>query len=127
MEIGRRIRELRTARKLSQGDVRKRTGLLKAYTSRVELGLVVPSVRNLARYAEAFEIPLYRIFYDPVGTDEKPTLPRMKAQSSFGVTEEERAEIEAFEAAWSKMDERDRRLLVVIAETLAGRSVLPRK
>jgi hypothetical protein len=35
MLIGQRLRELREAKKLSQGDIEKRTGLLRCYTSRV--------------------------------------------------------------------------------------------
>jgi transcriptional regulator with XRE-family HTH domain len=38
MIIGDRLRELREEKKLSQGDVEKRTGLLRCYISRVENG-----------------------------------------------------------------------------------------
>ena len=36
MIIGERLRELREEKKLSQGDIEKRTGLLRCYISRVE-------------------------------------------------------------------------------------------
>jgi transcriptional regulator with XRE-family HTH domain len=43
MTIGRTLRELRVAEDLSQGDIEKRTGLLRAYTSRVENEHTSPS------------------------------------------------------------------------------------
>src|SRR5277367_1090541 len=62
MEIGRRLRELRESRNLSQGDIEVRTGLLRCYTSRVENGHTVPSVETIAKYATALGIPLHAFF-----------------------------------------------------------------
>jgi transcriptional regulator with XRE-family HTH domain len=49
MMIGDRIREIREAKKLSQGDIEKRTGLLRCYVSRVENGHTVPAVETLEK------------------------------------------------------------------------------
>jgi transcriptional regulator with XRE-family HTH domain len=38
MVIGNRLKELRESNKLSQGDIEKRSGLLRCYISRVENG-----------------------------------------------------------------------------------------
>jgi transcriptional regulator with XRE-family HTH domain len=38
MIIGDRLRQVREEKKLSQGDIEKRTGLLRCYVSRVENG-----------------------------------------------------------------------------------------
>jgi transcriptional regulator with XRE-family HTH domain len=38
MNIGKRLLALRVARNLSQGDIEKRTGLMRCYVSRVENG-----------------------------------------------------------------------------------------
>jgi DNA-binding XRE family transcriptional regulator len=46
MIIGDRLRELREEKNLSQGDIEKRTGLLRCYISRVENGHTVPANRN---------------------------------------------------------------------------------
>ena len=127
MEIGRKLRELRTARQRSQGDIEKRTGLMRAYTSRVENGGTVPNVDTLEKYARAFGIPLYRLFCDGDGPTKKLILPSVKAQPYFGTTEKERVEIKAFATALSKMNERDRRLLVAIAQKLAGRNGFRKK
>src|ERR1700741_5570793 len=64
MVIGQRLRQLRESKKLSQGDIEKRTGMLRCYTSRVENGHTVPSLDTLAKYAQALEIPMYQLFYD---------------------------------------------------------------
>jgi len=70
MEIGARLRQLREHKGMSQGDVEKVTGMLRCYTSRVEHGHTVPSVKTLEKYAAAFGVPLYQLFYE--GDDDLP-------------------------------------------------------
>jgi transcriptional regulator with XRE-family HTH domain len=60
--IGDRLKNLREEKRLSQGDIEKRTGLLRCYLSRVENGHTVPSVDTLEKIARALEVPMYRIF-----------------------------------------------------------------
>lgn len=74
MIIGERLRALREEKKLSQGEVEKRTGLLRCYVSRVENGHTVPSVETLEKFARAFEVPMYQLFYDG---EESPKLPNL--------------------------------------------------
>ena len=57
MIIGERLRVLREEKKLSQGDIEKRTGLLRCYLSRVENGHTVPSLDTLSKIAGAMELP----------------------------------------------------------------------
>jgi len=64
MDIGYRLRSLREQKKLSQGDLEKRTGLFRCYISRVENGHTVPSVETLEKMARAMEMPLYQLMYD---------------------------------------------------------------
>jgi transcriptional regulator with XRE-family HTH domain len=80
MVIGRRLRKLREARALSQGDIERRTGLLRCYISRVENGDTVPSLETLERLAAALEVPLYQLFYEG---DEPPTLPNLSPRQTF--------------------------------------------
>jgi len=61
MIIGDRLRELREAGHLSQGDIEKRTGLLRCYISRVENGHTVPAIETLEKLARALEVPLYQL------------------------------------------------------------------
>ena len=60
--IGLVIRTYRAERGLSQGDIERRTGLLRCYLSRVENGHTVPSLETLAKIAEAMEISLADFF-----------------------------------------------------------------
>jgi len=64
MIIADRLRELRQKKKLSQGDIEKRTGLLRCYISRTENGHTVPAVETLEKMARALEVPLYQLFYE---------------------------------------------------------------
>src|SRR6202051_3554490 len=64
MIIGDRLRVLREQKKFSQGEIEKRTGLLRCYISRVENGHTVPAVETLEKFARALEVPLYQLFYD---------------------------------------------------------------
>lgn len=62
VNIGEVIRSYRNDRGLSQGDIERRTGLLRCYLSRVENGHTVPSLETLAKIAEAMEINLADFF-----------------------------------------------------------------
>src|ERR1700733_11143866 len=62
MKIGTTIRGYRLQKGLSQGDIEKRTGLLRCYLSRVENGHTVPSLDTLAKIAQALDLPLAQFF-----------------------------------------------------------------
>lgn len=49
---------------MSQGDIEKRTGLLRCYLSRVENGHTVPSLDTLGKIAQALDVPLAQFFSD---------------------------------------------------------------
>src|ERR1700687_3468057 len=74
MIIGERLRALREEKNFSQGDIEKRTGLLRCYVSRVENGHTVPAVETLEEFARALEVPMSQLFYDG---EEPPTLPNL--------------------------------------------------
>jgi transcriptional regulator with XRE-family HTH domain len=76
MVIGDRLRALRELKKLSQGDIEKRTGLLRCYISRVENNHTVPAIETLEKMAHAMEIPLYQLFYDGDEPPKAPDLPK---------------------------------------------------
>jgi transcriptional regulator with XRE-family HTH domain len=122
MEIGAKLRELRVAKKLSQGDIEQRTGLIRAYTSRVEHGHTVPSVGTLEKYAHALEVPLYRVFTDEVSV-KVPKLPNPENDSSlWGARGKERGAFRKLAKALLRMDERDQKLLLSMAHRMARRS-----
>lgn len=64
MKIGTTIRAHRLQRGLSQGDIEKKTGLLRCYLSRVENGHTVPSLDTLSKIANALELPIAQFFTD---------------------------------------------------------------
>jgi transcriptional regulator with XRE-family HTH domain len=64
MNIGETIRNFRLQKALSQGDIEKRTGLLRCYLSRVENGHTIPSLDTLAKIANAMDVPLASFFSD---------------------------------------------------------------
>ena len=63
MIMGDRLRELREEKKLSQGDIEKRTGLVRPYISRAENNHSVPNIETLEKMARALEVPIYPLFY----------------------------------------------------------------
>jgi len=90
MIIGDRLRELREAKKLSQGDIEKRTGLLRCYISRVENGHTVPAVNTLEKLARALGVPMYQLFHSG---EASPDVRRIKLEDddNWGETGRDRA------------------------------------
>ena len=62
MNIGETIRNFRLQKGMSQGDIEKRTGLLRCYLSRVENGHTIPSLDTLAKIAGAMDLALGQFF-----------------------------------------------------------------
>ena len=124
MIIGTRLKKLREDRTLSQGDIEKRTGLLRCYISRVENGHTVPSLETLERLAAALEIPLYLLFYEG---DTEPALPNLSKRQStedLALDAEQEKELRFYEKVkrlLTKIDEKDRQLLLYMAQKLASR------
>ena len=83
MIIGDRLRTLREEKKLSQGDIEKRTGLFRCYVSRVENGHTVPSIETIEKFARALEVPMFRLFYDGEEPPKLPNLPRRKSSNEI--------------------------------------------
>ena len=122
MLIGQRIKDLRESKNFSQGDIEKRTGLLRCYTSRVENGHTVPSVETLEKYARALEVPLYRLFYEGDGLPKKSKLPETQVAPEWGAKGKERRELQTFARALARINDRQRSLLLVMAQRMAGRA-----
>ena len=67
MNLGEAIRKIRQEKGLSQGEMQKRTGILRSYLSRVENGHTVPSFATLQRLAAAMEVTLSDFFAGEAG------------------------------------------------------------
>jgi transcriptional regulator with XRE-family HTH domain len=114
--IGERLRAIRESKNLSQGDIEKRTGLIRCYTSRVENGHTVPSIDTLAKYAQALEIPLYQLFYDG---DGKPKKIKALNLGEKKLSLSEQREIESLGRNFVKLKEREKGLVRLLVAKLA--------
>lgn len=123
MIIGERLRALREEKNLSQGDIEKRTGLLRCYISRVENGHTVPAIETLEKLARALEVPLYQLFYDGEEPPELPNLPKRRSADEvvWGSKGKEARYLSKFRRLLGRVDEGDRRLLMFMAQKMAGR------
>jgi transcriptional regulator with XRE-family HTH domain len=117
MLIGDRLRALREHKKLSQGDIEQRTGLLRCYVSRVENGHTVPAIETLEKFARALDVPLYQLFYDgdqPPG----PQLSKENSEGGWGASGKDRRTLDRFRHFLGRIDKNDRELLLSMAEKM---------
>src|ERR1700746_3539275 len=123
MTIGDRPRGLREDKNLSQGDIEKRTGLLRCYISRVENGHTVPAIETLEKLARAMEVPLYQLFYDGEEPPALPNLPKRKSADdiAWGSTGKEARLLRKFRRLMGRIEEPDRRRLLYMAQKMANR------
>jgi len=121
MVICERPRELRESKDFSQGDIEKRTGLLRCYISRVENGHTVPAVETLEKFARALEVPLYQLFYDGDKPPQLPSLLRRKtsAEIAWGSSGKDAIYLHKLRRLLSRAAEEDRKILLSFAQKLA--------
>jgi transcriptional regulator with XRE-family HTH domain len=109
--IGTTIRDYRLQRGMSQGDIEKRTGLLRCYLSRVENGHTVPSLETLQKIAGALDLQLSQFFAeDQVG----------KEVSTLNLSEEEIRFLTQVQRYSAHLSESDRRLLLAMVRKFAS-------
>jgi len=123
MIIGDRLREMREGKQLSQGDIEKRTGLLRCYISRVENGHTVPAIETLEKMARALEVPVYQLFYEG---EEPPKLPNLLKRSSseenaWGSRGKDGRYLSKLRRLLAKADEEHRNVLLHMAQKMAHR------
>jgi transcriptional regulator with XRE-family HTH domain len=121
MVIADRLRDLRESKKFSQGDIEKRTGLLRCYISRVENGHTVPAIETLEKLARALEVPLYQLFYDG---EEPPKLPNLLKRKTadditWGSSGKQATYLHKLRKCLSKAAKGDRKLIMVMAQKMA--------
>ena len=110
MDIGTRLRELREAKVFSQGEIEKRTGLLRCYVSRVECGHTTPSLETMEKWAKALEIDLYQLFFAGQGQPEA-----VNSSGGVSVTRDGRKLL----AHFGQMHPKRKRLLLSLARYMA--------
>src|SRR5580692_11020865 len=121
MIIGERLRVLREEKKLSQGDIEKRTALLRCYISRVENGHTVPAIETLEKLARALEAPLYQLFYEGEEPPKLPNLPKRKSSDdiAWGGGGKDARFLSKLRRVLSKTEEADRKLLLYMAQKMS--------
>jgi transcriptional regulator with XRE-family HTH domain len=123
MIIGERLRLLREYKQFSQGEIEKRTGLLRCYISRVENGHTVPAVETLEKFARALEVPLYQLFYESERSGELPSLNDglNGGQRAWGSSGKDARTLTRFRLLLSRMEADDRQLLLDMAQKMAAK------
>jgi transcriptional regulator with XRE-family HTH domain len=119
------VRLLREGKKFSQGDIEKRTGLIRCYISRVENGHTIPSLNTLERLAKALETPLHLLLYD----GDKPPQARAVAEERgdpWGRTGKDARFLGKLRRQLAKMSGRDREALLAFVRALARPEGNPR-
>jgi transcriptional regulator with XRE-family HTH domain len=121
MIIGDRLRELRQAKQLSQGDIEKRTGLLRFYLSRIENGHTVPAVETLEKMARGLEMSIYQFFYDGEESPEAPKQLNTVNGDQWGTSGRAGRYFLKLRKALSRMRPDDRKLLLHVIERMTSR------
>ena len=112
MNIGDTIRNFRLQKGMSQGDIEKRTGLLRCYLSRVENGHTIPSLDTLAKIASAMEVPLAQFFAGDHPDNGSKQLPQLSEDEIRFLTQIRRYS--------SSLNDSDRKLVLAMVKKMAA-------
>ena len=121
MNIGETIRNFRLQKSMSQGDIEKRTGLLRCYISRVENGHTVPAVATLEKMARALEVPMYRLFHEGEAAVSIRTSKRPEGSQGWGSKGNEADYLSKLCRLLAKMGPSEQKLLLHMAQKVAKR------
>jgi transcriptional regulator with XRE-family HTH domain len=123
MIIGDRLRALREEKKLSQGDIEKRTGLVRPYISRVENNHTVPTIETLEKWARALEVPMYQFFYDGDEPPKLPNLPKRKSSddTAWGSAGKDARYLSKLRRLLGRTEEDNRKLILYMTQKMAHR------
>ena len=121
MIIGDRLRVVREAKKLSQGDIEKRTGLLRCYISRVENGHTVPAIETLEKMAGALEVPLYQLFYEGEEPPSVSTVIKQKPseEGAWGNSGKDGRYLRKLRRLLGRTNAQNRKLILYMAQKMA--------
>src|SRR6202171_639519 len=121
MIMGDRLRAMREEKKLSQGDIEKRTGLLRFYISRVENGHTVPAIETLEKLARALECPLYQLFYEATEPPQLPNLLKRKSSDdiAWGSAGKDARYLHKLRRLLGKTEEGNRKLILHMDQKMA--------
>jgi transcriptional regulator with XRE-family HTH domain len=116
MEIGERLKAIREQKDMSQGDIEKRTGLLRCYISRVENGHTVPAIETIEKLARAMEVPMYALFYE---AEPPPSPSPRSAEKGWGSSRRDARTLHRFRKLMGQMNKNNQTLLLHMAKKMA--------
>jgi transcriptional regulator with XRE-family HTH domain len=120
MVQGDRLKAIRQSKNLSQGDIEKRTGLLRCFISRCEQGHTVPCVETLEKWTRALDIPLYQLFHD--GNSSGPVRPLVVPQpKGKKLSRKDTVMLNRLGGLLGRMKDSDKSLIVTMASKMAAR------
>lgn len=124
MIIGERLRELRQQKDLPQAETENRSGLQRAYLSRVENGHTVPSIDTLEKWATALEVPIYLLFYDGAEPPKSSELRVWKSpdEAAWGSSGQDAEYLKQLRRLLRRLDEPNRKLILQMTSRLARRA-----
>src|ERR1700691_4914160 len=108
MVISERLKRLREAQNLSQGDIQERTGLFRCYLSRLENGRTVPSIETLEKLARALDVPLHPLFTDDEAPVKKLRVPKQHPTSLWGLDKKPPPQPRLVATQFARMDGKPR-------------------
>ena len=114
MQIGTIIRGHRLHKGLSQGDIEKKTGLLRCYLSRVENGHTIPSLDTLSKIAVALDVPISQFF-----TEDSVT----RDLNTQKLSDDELRFLTQIRRYSTNLNESDRKLLLAMVKKFAATAV----
>ena len=79
LDIGKNLRKFRDAKKLTQGEVAKATGMKQPNYFEIETGNVIPTIPTLQKLADFFEVSLSKLFEN----EEVPATTNMQNNSTI--------------------------------------------
>lgn len=118
MNVGERLKAVRESKQMSQGDVEKKTGLLRSYLSRVECGHTIPSIETLDKWTKAMDINLSQLFAEN-GEAAKP-LAALKHGNTIKLNRVATNSLRRIEKAFAKMDNRDIAVVTGLVQKFTG-------
>lgn len=118
MIIGERLKQIRESKEMSQGDIERKTGLLRCYISRVENGHTVPAIETLEKMARAMDVSMAQLFQEN-GREPEPL--KLPSRPTLKLSQKDAGVISKLSNFVPRMKDRDQKILLEMARKLAAR------
>lgn len=117
MVIGERLKQIRKSKKMSQGDVEHKTGLLRCYVSRCENGHTIPNLTTLAKWAGALDVNMSQLFFEN-GQSTEPLVLKTNGNGNK-MSRTTKNNLHRLESAFIKLDPKNQTLALDLVRKMA--------